>query len=37
MKMEHTIHAPSDGTVEELFFDVGDQVGDGAELIAIAV
>ena len=34
MKMEHTIHAPSDGTVEELFFDVGDQVGDGAELIA---
>ncbi|WP_332692770.1 acetyl/propionyl/methylcrotonyl-CoA carboxylase subunit alpha [Devosia sp.] len=37
MKMEHTIHAPSDGTVEELFFDVGDQVSDGAELIAITV
>ena len=37
MKMEHTIHAPSDGTVEELFFNVGDQVSDGAELIAIAV
>ncbi|MGP1615340.1 MAG: biotin/lipoyl-containing protein, partial [Pollutimonas bauzanensis] len=36
MKMEHTIHAPADGTVEELFFAVGDQVGDGAELIAIA-
>lgn len=35
MKMEHTIHAPSDGTVEELFFDVGDQVSDGAELIAL--
>ncbi|HUH60682.1 MAG TPA: acetyl/propionyl/methylcrotonyl-CoA carboxylase subunit alpha [Candidimonas sp.] len=37
MKMEHTIHAPADGTVEELFFSVGDQVTDGAELIAIAV
>ena len=36
MKMEHTIHAPADGTVEELFFAVGDQVTDGAELIAIA-
>ncbi len=35
MKMEHTITAPSDGTVEEVFFDVGDQVTDGAELIAI--
>lgn len=35
MKMEHTIHAPADGTVEELFFAVGDQVGDGVELIAI--
>lgn len=36
MKMEHTIHAPADGTVEELFFGVGDQVSDGVELIAIA-
>ncbi len=35
MKMEHTIHAPGDGTVDELFFAVGDQVTDGAELIAI--
>lgn len=35
MKMEHTITAPSDGTVEEVFFDVGDQVADGAELISI--
>ncbi|NYT61535.1 acetyl/propionyl/methylcrotonyl-CoA carboxylase subunit alpha [Alcaligenaceae bacterium] len=35
MKMEHTIHAPGDGIVEELFFAVGDQVSDGAELIAI--
>jgi 3-methylcrotonyl-CoA carboxylase alpha subunit len=37
MKMEHAIHAPSDGTVEELFFSVGDQVSDGAELISITV
>jgi 3-methylcrotonyl-CoA carboxylase alpha subunit len=36
MKMEHTIYAPGDGTVEELFFAVGDQVSDGAELISIA-
>jgi 3-methylcrotonyl-CoA carboxylase alpha subunit len=36
MKMEHTIHAPGNGTVQELFFAVGDQVGDGVELIAIA-
>ncbi|TCT05795.1 acetyl/propionyl/methylcrotonyl-CoA carboxylase subunit alpha [Paralcaligenes ureilyticus] len=35
MKMEHTIHAPGDGTVDELFFAVGDQVTDGVELIAI--
>jgi 3-methylcrotonyl-CoA carboxylase alpha subunit len=35
MKMEHTITAASDGTVEEVFFQVGDQVTDGAELIAI--
>lgn len=36
MKMEHTISSPSDGTVEEIFFAIGDQVTDGAELIAIA-
>tara|TARA_R110002049_G_scaffold309107_1_gene517049 strand:+ start:49483 stop:51486 length:2004 start_codon:yes stop_codon:yes gene_type:complete len=35
MKMEHTISAPVTGTVKEVFFDVGDQVKDGAELIAI--
>lgn len=37
MKMEHTISSPLDGTVEEVFFAVGDQVADGAELIAMAV
>jgi len=33
MKMEHTINAPRDGVVAELLFAVGDQVGDGAELL----
>lgn len=36
MKMEHTIHAPKDGTVDEVFFSVGDQVTDGVELIALS-
>jgi 3-methylcrotonyl-CoA carboxylase alpha subunit len=36
MKMEHTVYAPSDGIVEELFFTVGDQVADGVELIALS-
>ncbi len=33
MKMEHTISAPHDGVVAELLFAVGDQIGDGAELL----
>ncbi|RVT52288.1 acetyl/propionyl/methylcrotonyl-CoA carboxylase subunit alpha [Rubrivivax albus] len=33
MKMEHTLHAPRDGTVGELLCGVGDQVAEGAELI----
>lgn len=36
MKMEHTLHAPADGVVDEVFFSVGDQVDDGAELIALS-
>src|SRR3546814_11468891 len=35
MKMEHTITAPADGTVQELFFQVGDQVKERPELIAL--
>jgi len=35
MKMEHTIFAPRDGVVEELYFQPGDQVSDGAQLIAL--
>jgi 3-methylcrotonyl-CoA carboxylase alpha subunit len=34
MKMEHTISAPSDGLVEEILYQVGDQVADGAPLLA---
>jgi 3-methylcrotonyl-CoA carboxylase alpha subunit len=34
MKMEHTIAAPTDGVVEEVLYQVGDQVADGAPLLA---
>jgi len=34
MKMEHTIKAPSDGTIDEVFFNAGDMVDGGAELLA---
>ena len=37
MKMEHTIAAPADGVVEELMYAPGDQVGEGSELLKIAV
>jgi 3-methylcrotonyl-CoA carboxylase alpha subunit len=35
MKMEHAIKAPADGVVSEIFYAEGDQVAEGAELIAI--
>lgn len=35
MKMEHTIHAPKDGILAELFYEVGAQVNEGAELLAL--
>jgi 3-methylcrotonyl-CoA carboxylase alpha subunit len=35
MKMEHTVTAPRDGEVAEWRFDVGDQVGEGAELLTL--
>jgi 3-methylcrotonyl-CoA carboxylase alpha subunit len=35
MKMEHTIAAPSDGTVAELLYAPGDQVAEGAELLRL--
>ena len=37
MKMEHTIAAPVDGTVEELLYAPGDQVTEGAELLKLAL
>ncbi|MEQ9198548.1 MAG: biotin/lipoyl-containing protein, partial [Rhodospirillales bacterium] len=36
MKMEHTIRAPEAGTVAEIFFAAGDQVEDGAVLLALS-
>ncbi|SFN01105.1 acetyl-CoA carboxylase biotin carboxyl carrier protein subunit, partial [Variovorax sp. OV329] len=36
MKMEHTIAAPADGTVEELLFQPGDQVTEGSALLRLA-
>ena len=33
MKMEHTIRAPADGTVEKIHYAVGEQVDEGVELI----
>ncbi|WP_034298240.1 acetyl/propionyl/methylcrotonyl-CoA carboxylase subunit alpha [Herbaspirillum sp. RV1423] len=34
MKMEHTIAAPADGVIDELLYLVGDQVAEGAQLLA---
>jgi 3-methylcrotonyl-CoA carboxylase alpha subunit len=36
MKMEHTITAGTDGEVTEIFHAIGDQVSEGAVLIALA-
>jgi 3-methylcrotonyl-CoA carboxylase alpha subunit len=36
MKMEHTLAAPRDGVVGEVLYAVGDQVGEGAELLRLA-
>ncbi|HEX8605378.1 MAG TPA: acetyl/propionyl/methylcrotonyl-CoA carboxylase subunit alpha [Pseudoduganella sp.] len=35
MKMEHTIAATHDGTVEKMLYQVGDQVTDGAQLLTL--
>jgi len=34
MKVEHTIRAPADGTVDEVLYVVGDAVDEGAALVA---
>ena len=36
MKMEHTIRAPSSGTLESFYFQPGDLVDGGAELVKFA-
>jgi 3-methylcrotonyl-CoA carboxylase alpha subunit len=36
MKMEHTLHAPHDGVVQELLYGVGDQVAEGGELLKLS-
>jgi 3-methylcrotonyl-CoA carboxylase alpha subunit len=35
MKMEHTIRAPTDGTVDEFYFQAGDLVDGGSELLSM--
>ena len=36
MKMEHTIHAPMDGVLLDIFYSVGAQVSEGAELLSLS-
>lgn len=36
MKMEHTIHAPTDGILKEIFYAVGAQVNEGEELLSLS-
>lgn len=35
MKMEHTIHAPYDGLLVDIFYSIGAQVNEGTELVMI--
>lgn len=35
MKMEHIITAPYSGTIQQIYYSIGDQVAQGADLIAI--
>ncbi|WP_423680055.1 acetyl/propionyl/methylcrotonyl-CoA carboxylase subunit alpha [Undibacterium sp. WLHG33] len=36
MKMEHTISAPHDGVIDDVLYAIGDQVSEGAQLLAFA-
>ncbi|SOY46768.1 Methylcrotonoyl-CoA carboxylase subunit alpha [Cupriavidus taiwanensis] len=36
MKMEHTICAPADGIVSEVLYGIGEQVAEGAQLLAFS-
>ena len=33
MKMEHTLYAPQDGQIKTVFYQIGQQVQDGSDLI----
>jgi 3-methylcrotonyl-CoA carboxylase alpha subunit len=35
MKMEHTIHAPYDGLLTDIFYSLGAQVNEGAQLVSL--
>ena len=35
MKMEHTILSPNDGILGQVFYDIGSQVNEGAELVEL--
>lgn len=37
MKMEHTISAPAQGVIKEIFYGTGEQVKEGAQLLAMAL
>jgi len=36
MKMEHALNAPQDGTIQEVCYDLGEQVTEGVELVVLA-
>ena len=36
MKMEHTIYAPTDGVLLNIFYSVGSQVDEGAQLLFLS-
>ena len=33
--MEHTIHAPKDGVLSDIYYEIGAQVPEGVELVAL--
>lgn len=37
MKMEHTILAPENGHLSDIFYDIGAQVNEGAQLVALEI
>ncbi len=35
MKMEHTVYAPENAIIKNIYYHVGQQVADGSELIEL--